>query len=61
MRRVLVMYSNFRGNPTVHRWNGQSLTWDDVTPGDVAKMGDRWEDLEAGERLSGEVNYGDYS
>ena len=27
----------------------------------VARMGDRWDDLKAGERLSGEVNYGDYS
>jgi glutaconate CoA-transferase, subunit A len=27
----------------------------------VARMGDRWEGLRAGERLSGEVNYGDYS
>jgi hypothetical protein len=24
-------------------------------------MGERWEGLRAGERLSGEVNYGDYS
>ena len=27
----------------------------------VARMGKRWEGLRAGERLSGEVNYGDYS
>jgi len=27
----------------------------------LARMGDRWEGLRAGERLSGQVNYGDYS
>jgi glutaconate CoA-transferase subunit A len=27
----------------------------------VARMGGRWEELKPGERLSGEVNYGDYS
>jgi hypothetical protein len=27
----------------------------------VGRMGGRWEELKPGERLSGEVNYGDYS